>query len=262
MGVGIAASVRAQLLWRGSPQEAIASSSRRRKYLDATGEHSPGESPLRIADREVTSVFLINAADSLSLHTGSEDGLMGILTFNEMKKRTKVIVDGQPWLIVDADFVKPGKGQAFTRVKLKNLVTGRVLERTYKSNETVQEADISVAQMQYLFGDGTNFTFMNNKNYEQIEISGDIIGDDVRWLKENELYEVSFWNDKVISVTPPNFLVLKVIEAEPAVKGDTATSVTKKAKLETGAEIDVPLFIEPGTILKIDTRSGEYIGRV
>jgi len=187
---------------------------------------------------------------------------MGTVNTNEFRKKLKIIMDGQPWMIVENDFVKPGKGQAFNRVKLKNLLTGRVLERNFKSGESFEEADVSVAMMQYLYNDGVNYTFMNIKNYEQVEVSKEQLGDDVNWLLENVECEVSFWNNRVISVTPPTFMEFKITYAEPAVKGDTATNVTKKATIETGAEIDVPLFVREGDKVKIDTRTGEYLGRV
>lgn len=187
---------------------------------------------------------------------------MGTVSTNEFRKRLKIMVDDQPWIIVDNEFVKPGKGQGFSRVKIKNLITGRVIDRTFKSGDTVEEAEVTTAQMQYLYTDGTLYTFMNSKTYEQLEISGDAIGDEKKWLLENQEYEISLWKSKVISVTPPTFLELTITEAEPAVKGDTQNNVMKKATLETGAEIDVPLFVEQGTKIKIDTRTGEYLGRV
>jgi elongation factor P len=187
---------------------------------------------------------------------------MGMISTNEFRKKLKIIIDGQPWLIVENDFIKPGKGQAFNRVRIKNLITGRVLDRNMKSGEMVEEADIAIAPMQYLFNDGSNYTFMNSKNYEQVEIPKELLGDDVRWLIENVECEVSFWNNRVITVTPPTFMEFKITYSEPAVKGDTANNVTKKATIETGAQIDVPLFVQEGNKVKIDTRTGEYLGRV
>lgn len=186
---------------------------------------------------------------------------MGTVDTSQFRKKLKIIVDGQPWIIVENEFIKPGKGQAFNRVKLKNLLDGRVLERTFKSGDTVIEADVTMRRMQYLFNDGERFTFMDSETYEQIEVSLESLGDARQWLLENAEYEVSFWGDRVISVTPPTFMELVVTYTEPAVRGDTATSVTKKATLETGAVINVPLFIEQGMKLKIDTRTGEYLQR-
>ncbi|HON09486.1 MAG TPA: elongation factor P [Chitinispirillaceae bacterium] len=186
---------------------------------------------------------------------------MGMVDTSQFRKKLKIIIDGQPWMIVENEFVKPGKGQAFNRVKIKNLITGRVLDRTFKSGETVEEAEVITTKMQYLYNDGTNYTFMNSENYEQIEIPKDQIVDESRWLLENTECEVSFWGDRVISVTPPTFMDFVITYTEPAVRGDTATNVSKKATLETGAVVDVPLFIETGMKIRIDTRTGEYLQR-
>jgi elongation factor P len=186
---------------------------------------------------------------------------MGTLSTSEFRKRVKIIVDGQPWNIVDNEFVKPGKGQSFNRVKLKNLITGRCLERTYKSGETVEEADISYHMMQYLYNDGEKYTFMNTKSFEQIEIQADLIEEERKWLLDNMECEVGFWGERVISLTLPPFVDLTITYTEPAVRGDTANNVSKKATLETGAVIDVPLFVEQGMKIKIDTRTGEYLQR-
>ncbi len=187
---------------------------------------------------------------------------MGTVSTNEFRKKLKVIMDGQPWIIVENDFVKPGKGQAFSRVKLKNLITGRVLDRTFKSGETMETADVTSAAMQFLYSDGSSYSFMNSENFEQIEISKEQLGDDVKWLKEGVECEVAFWNSQVISVAPPTFMEFEITYTEPAVKGDTATNVTKKATIDTGYEVDVPLFVNVGNRIKIDTRTGEYLGRV
>ncbi|MCU0608493.1 MAG: elongation factor P [Chitinispirillaceae bacterium] len=187
---------------------------------------------------------------------------MGSVDTSQFRKKLKLILDdGQPWVIVENDFVKPGKGQAFNRTKFKNLITGRVLDKTFRSGEVFQEADISAAQMQYLYTDGHAWTFMNTKDFEQVEVQKDIMEDAVKWIRENDICEVQFWGERVISVIPPTFVDLTVTYTEPAVRGDTANSVTKKATLETGAEIDVPMFIDSGTKIKIDTRTGEYLQR-
>jgi elongation factor P len=187
---------------------------------------------------------------------------MGMVSTSEFRKRLKLLIDGQPWMIIDNEFVKPGKGQAFNRVRVKNLITGRAVDRTWKSGETVEEAEVSTAQMEYLFNDGTHYTFMNSKSYEQIEVPKEQVGEAAQWLMDNTTCEVQVWNNQVISVVPPVFMDLTVTYTEPAVKGDTATNVTKKATLQTGAVINVPLFIETGTKLRIDTRTGEYCQRV
>ena len=164
---------------------------------------------------------------------------MGTVDTSQFRKKLKIIIDEQPWIIVENDFVKPGKGQAFNRVKIKNLITGRVLDRTFKSGESVQEAEFTTTKMQYLYNDGEMYTFMDSETFEQIEIPATNIEEERKWLLENTECEVSFWGDRVLSVTPPIFMELVVTYTEPAVRGDTANNVTKKATLETGAEIDV-----------------------
>ena len=186
---------------------------------------------------------------------------MGTVSTNEFRKRLKIMLDEQPCMIVENEFVKPGKGQAFNRVKLKNLLNGRQLERTFKSGDTFEEADINYTTMQFLYTDGSNWTFMDTKSYEQVEISKEAMEGAEKWLLENTECEIAFWGDKPISVTPPIFMDLVITYTEPAVKGDTANSVTKKATLETGAEINIPLFIDQGMKVKVDTRTGEYVER-
>jgi elongation factor P len=186
---------------------------------------------------------------------------MGSIDTSQFRKKAKIMFENQPWIIVENDFVKPGKGQAFNRTKIKNLITGRVLDKTCKSGEVFEEADITTVNMQYLYNDGHSYTFMNTQNYEQIEVPKDTMEEEARWLLENAVCEVSFWGQQVISITPPTFVDLVVTYTEPAVRGDTANNVTKKATLETGAEIDVPLFIDSGTKIRIDTRTGEYLQR-
>jgi elongation factor P len=186
---------------------------------------------------------------------------MGVVSTSEFRKKLKIIQDGEPCIIVDNEFVKPGKGQAFNRVRIKNLISGRVVDRTFKSGDTVQEADVSTAQMQYLYNDGQSWTFMNTKSYEQITASKEIMEEALPWLIDNCECEVSMWNDRVISVTPPVFMEFKVTRSEPAVRGDTATKVTKKVGIITGHEVDAPPFVKEGDVIKIDTRTGEYLGR-
>lgn len=186
---------------------------------------------------------------------------MGTVSTNEFRKRLRILVDGQPWMIVDNEFVKPGKGQAFNRVRIKNLLTNRVIERTFKSGDTVEEADISYTNMQFLYTDGQVYTFMDTKSYEQTEIPKDAMDGAEKWLLENTECEIAFWGEKPISVTPPIFMDLVITYTEPAVKGDTANNVTKKATVETGAEINIPLFIGEGMKVRVDTRTGEYVER-
>lgn len=186
---------------------------------------------------------------------------MGMVSTNEFRKRMKIMLDNQPCMIVENEFVKPGKGQAFNRVKLKNLITGRQLEKTFKSGDSFEEADILNTNMQFLYTDGVNYTFMDTKSYEQVEISKENMDGAEKWLLENTECEISFWGDRPISVTPPIFMDLSITYTEPAVKGDTSNNVTKKATVETGAEVDIPLFIGQGDRVKIDTRTGEYVER-
>lgn len=186
---------------------------------------------------------------------------MGTVSTNEFRKRLKIMLDNQPCMIVENEFVKPGKGQAFNRVRLKNLITGRQLEKTFKSGDSFEEADITNTTMQFLYTDGLNYTFMDTKSYEQVEISKESMDGAEKWLLENTECDISFWGDKAISVTPPVFMELTITYTEPAVKGDTSNNVTKAAKVETGAEIQIPLFIGQGDRIKVDTRTGEYVER-
>jgi elongation factor P len=186
---------------------------------------------------------------------------MGTVSTNEFRKRLKIMLDDQPCMIVENEFVKPGKGQAFNRVRLKNLITGRQLEKTFKSGDSFQEADITNTTMQFLYTDGQNYTFMDTKSYEQVEISKENMDGAEKWLLENTECDISFWGDRPISVTPPVFMDLTITYTEPAVKGDTSNNVTKAATVQTGAEVQIPLFIGQGDRVKIDTRTGEYVER-
>ena len=180
---------------------------------------------------------------------------------NEFKSGLKVIIDGDPFAILENEFVKPGKGQAFNRVKLRNLKTGRVIERTFKSGEAVEAADVLETDLQYLYFDGGSWHFMDAESYEQFTADATVVGDAAKWLKEQDMCTVTFWNGQLLSVAPPNFVVLKVTDTEPGVRGDTASGATKPATLETGAVVKVPLFVDVGDLLKVDTRSGEYVAR-
>ena len=180
---------------------------------------------------------------------------------NQLKNGLKVMLAGDPCAIQDLDFVKPGKGQAFTRAKLRNLLTGRVWERTFKANESLEGADIMDRDMDYSYFDGDMYYFMDPVSFEQHAADTAAVGDAIKWLKENDTCQVTLWNDNPIAVTPPNFVELEVTETDPGLKGDTAQGGTKPATLSTGAVVRVPLFIEIGQVLKIDTRSGEYVSR-
>jgi len=160
------------------------------------------------------------------------------------------------------EFVKPGKGQAFTRVRMKNLKTGRVWDRTFKSGESIEAADVMDLNMEYLYTDGEFWHFMlTDGTFEQYGADASAVGDSIKWLKEQEVYVVTLWNDAPIAVLAPNFVDLEVAETDPGLKGDTAQGGSKPAILATGATVRVPLFIEQGELLKIDTRSGEYVSR-
>ena len=181
---------------------------------------------------------------------------------NEFKAGLKVMLDGDPCSIVENELVKPGKGQAFNRVKLRNLMTGRVGEKTFKSGDSLEGADVMDLEMEYLYTDGDMWYFMKTDgSFEQYAVEKKALGDTVKWLKEQGPYILTLWNDKAISVTPPNFIELEVVETDPGLKGDTAQGGSKPATLSSGAVVRVPLFINQGEVLKIDTRSGEYVSR-
>ena len=186
---------------------------------------------------------------------------MATYSTNEFKNGLKLIIDGDPCSIVENEVVKPGKGQAFNRVKLKNLKTGRTWEKTYKSGESVEAADVMDTDMEYLYTDGEFWYFMDPNSYEQLPASAEAVADAKPWLKEQDKCVVTLWNGAPLSVTPPNFVELEVTETDPGLKGDTAQGGTKPATLSTGAVVRVPLFIDQGEVLKIDTRTGEYVSR-
>ena len=186
---------------------------------------------------------------------------MATFSTNQFRGGLKILLDGDPYAIIENEFVKPGKGQAFNRVKLRNLLNGRVLEKTFKSGESVEGADVLETPMQYLYSDGESWHFMEPSSYEQYEVSAEALGDVVKWIKEEDTCNVTLWNNAAISVTPPNFVELKVTETDPGLKGDTSSGGSKEAKLETGAVVRVPLFIQIDEVLKIDTRTGEYVSR-
>ncbi len=187
---------------------------------------------------------------------------MATVATNMFRKGLKIEIDNEPWVIIEFQHVKPGKGNAFVRTRIKNLLTGKVLERTFKSGDTVGACDFEEKEMQYLYKDeDQTFHFMDTGNYEQITIPGEDIGDSAGFLKEECKVDVQFYRGKAIGVDLPTFVSLKVTMTEPGMRGDTATGASKPATLETGAVISVPLFINEGDILKIDTRTGDYIER-
>jgi elongation factor P len=181
---------------------------------------------------------------------------------NDVKTGLKILVDGDPYTIVDTDFIKPGKGQAFTRIKIRNLKNGRVVERTMKSSDTVDGADVVDTDMQFLYADGELWHFMQPQSFEQYHADAGAMGDAAQWLKGEEECVVTLYNGSPITVVPPNFVELQIVETDPGVRGDTASGGGKPAKLETGATVRVPLFVENGERIKIDTRTGAYVSRV
>lgn len=180
---------------------------------------------------------------------------------SDFKSGLKVMIDGDPCSILMNEFVKPGKGQAFNRVRYRNLKTGRVLERTFKSGETLPSADVTDMEMQYLYSDGQFWHFMVPDTYEQYAAEKKAVAEAEKWLKEQCLCTVTLYNNAPLNVEPPPSVVLKIVQTEPGVRGDTATGGTKPATLETGAVVRVPLFINEGEYVKVNTRTGEYISR-
>lgn len=187
---------------------------------------------------------------------------MSVYSTNEFKPGLKIMLDGDPCSIIENEHVKPGKGQAFNRVRLRNLKTGRVLEKTFKSGETLPGADVSDANMQYLYFDGEHWHFMQPESFEQYTVGEAALGDAKIWLKEQDVYIVTLYNGQPIGVSPPNFVVLKITQTDPGIRGDTSGGGGKPATLETGAVVRVPLFIQTGELIKVDTRTGEYVSRV
>ena len=181
---------------------------------------------------------------------------------SDLKKNAKLEIDGTPWVVTDFQFVKPGKGQGLYKCKIKNMLTGSVIDRTYRSGEKLTAANVESKKMQYLFSSPEAYTFMDNETYEQIELTIDVVGDDKDFLLDNIECDVLLYNGRPVGVSLPSHIIMEITECEPGVKGDTATNVTKTAQVETGKEIQVPLFIKMGERIKIDTRTGEYVERV
>jgi elongation factor P len=186
---------------------------------------------------------------------------MATYNTNEFKSGLKVMLDGDPAVIVENEFVKPGKGQAFNRVRIRNLKTGRTIERTFKSGETIEAADVMDAEMQYLYNDGEFWHFMNPETYEQLAADKAAVGDNAKWLKEQDVCIVTLWNGSPLIVEPPHTVTLKIVDTDPGLKGDTSGGGGKPATLETGAVVRVPLFVQTGETVKVNTRTGEYISR-
>lgn len=187
---------------------------------------------------------------------------MASYSTNEFRGGLKVMLDGDPCEIIENEFVKPGKGQAFNRVRLRNLKSGRVWERTFKSGESLEAADVVDREMQYLYNDGTSWCFMDPASFDQVHAGAAALGDRGQWLREQDVCTITLYNGEPLAVAPPNHVVLKVTYTEPGIRGDTATGATKTATVEGGATVKVPLFVEIGDALKIDTRTGAYLSRV
>ena len=187
---------------------------------------------------------------------------MASLGMNDVKTGQKILVNNDPCVITETEYVKPGKGQAFTRIKYRNIKSGRVVELTMKATDNVEVADVVDTDMQYLYSDGEYWHFMNQESFEQVQADKAGVGDAAKWLKGEELCVVTLFNGSPIQVTPPNFVELKIVETDPGVKGDTAGTGGKPATLETGAVVRVPLFVAQEEVIKVDTRSGEYVSRV
>ena len=187
---------------------------------------------------------------------------MASYSTNEFKAGLKIMLDGDPCSIIENEFVKPGKGQAFNRVKIRNLKNGRVIERTFKSGESVEGADVIEMDMQYLYSDGEFWHFMVADTFEQYSADEKAVGEAQKWLKEQDTCTVTLWNDVPLLVDTPNFVQLKITETDPGVRGDTSGGGGKPATLETGAVVRVPLFVQIDELIKVDTRTGEYVSRV
>lgn len=181
---------------------------------------------------------------------------------SEIRKGLKILIDGAPYTVVEFQFVKPGKGAAFTRTKMKNLLTGGVIERNLRTGEKLDSADVETKHMQYLYDEGDMCVFMDTNDYEQVQLTKELIGEDKGFMPENSVVEVLFFQGRAVGVTLPNFIEQEVVETEPGARGDTATNVTKPARIASGATVKVPLFVNQGDTIRVDTRTGEYLDRV
>ncbi|MBI6549124.1 elongation factor P [Xenorhabdus lircayensis] len=187
---------------------------------------------------------------------------MATYSTNEFRSGLKIMLDGEPCAILDSEFVKPGKGQAFARVRLRKLISGKLLEKTFKSTDSVESADVMDANLTYLYNDGEFWHFMNNETFEQLAADEKAVGDNAKWLIDQAECILTLWDGRPIAVTPPNFVELEIVETDPGLKGDTAGTGGKPATLSTGAVVKVPLFVQIGEVIKVDTRSNEYVSRV
>jgi len=181
---------------------------------------------------------------------------------NEFRSGLRIIIDGDPCVVVENEFVKPGKGQAFNRARIKNLKTGRTVEKTFKSGDSVEAADVLDTDMQYLYADGEFWHFMLPDTFEQYAADAAAVGDSKDWITDGDVCHITLWNDSPLIVEAPNFVELEITETDPGVKGDTASGGVKPATLSTGAVVRVPLFVDQGETIKVDTRSKEYVSRI
>lgn len=180
----------------------------------------------------------------------------------EFRKGIKVVIEGEPYDMLECNFVKPGKGQALYKCRLRNLLKNTIIDRTYKSGDGLEAADVRKGEGQFLYRDKTSLVFMDQDSYEQYTVAQEVMGEGTRWLMDGMVCTLMYWNDRIIEVTPPPHVNLKITYTEPAVRGNTSGNITKAATLETGTEIQVPAFIEQGETVRIDTRTGEYVERV
>lgn len=185
-----------------------------------------------------------------------------MISVNDFRTGVTVEVEGEVWQVMEFQHVKPGKGAAFVRAKLKNMRTGGTVERTFRGGEKIPRARLDKREMQYLYNDGEDYVFMDTETFDQLSLGKDQLGDGVNYLKEQMMIEILQWQGEILGIELPNFVELEVVETEPGIRGDTASGATKQAVLETGAAVQVPLFVEVGDILRIDTRTGEYMERI
>jgi elongation factor P len=205
---------------------------------------------------------MANLCNAIERFLNQRKGFMANYSTSEFKSGLKVMLDGDPCSIIENEFVKPGKGQAFNRVKLRNLKSGKVWERTFKSGDSLEGADVMDVEMQYLYSDGEFWHFMDPQSFEQKAADAAAVGDAKQWLKEEDLCEITLYNGEPLLVSAPNFVELEIVETDPGLKGDTAGTGGKPATLTTGAVVRVPLFVQVGEVVKVDTRTGEYVGRI
>lgn len=185
------------------------------------------------------------------------------ISTNEFKSGVKIEVEGQPYTIVSNEFVKPGKGQAFNRVRIKHLISGRTIEKTFKSGDKVDVADVLESKMRMLYKEAEGVVFMDDNSFEQVTVPLTSIGDTIQWVMEDKLYDIVFYKGQPVTCEPPTFMEMKITETQPGARGDTASGrVLKPATLESGAKVQIPIFVDEGEIIKVDTRTGEYVSRV